>query len=219
VADSVDAVLERLRRERSVVARTDGSIHNLDPVAIGAEEGEALARWVRDERAGRTLEVGLGYAVSTLYICGALVDSREPAARHVALDPYQTARFSGCGVQLLEDAGVRQLVDLVEEESQLALPRFVAERRRFDLAFVDGNHLFDGVFLDLVYLGRLVRPGGIVFVDDCQLPAVARAVSFVVKNLAWRGEDGSTADPDHHWLVLRTADAPVERSFDHFVDF
>ena len=43
------------------------------------------------------------------------------------------------------------------EESQIALPRFLTEERSFDLAFVDGNHRFDEVFLDLVYLGRLAQ--------------------------------------------------------------
>ena len=76
-----------------------------------------------------------------------------------------------------------ELIEYRAEESQFALPRFLGEGRRFDLAFVDGNHRFDGVFLDLVYLGRLVRGGGIVFLDDYQLPAVARAVSFCTTNL------------------------------------
>ena len=39
----------------------------------------------------------------------------------------------------------------------IVLPRLVADGRRFDLALVDGTHRFDGVFLELVYLGRLVR--------------------------------------------------------------
>ena len=94
-----------------------------------------------------------------------------------------------------------------------------ATGRRFDLAFVDGNHRFDGVFVDLVYLGRLVRPGGIVFVDDYQLPAVARAASFFVTNLGWTIEEVSTADEHHHWAVLRTSAAPDTRRFDDFVDF
>jgi hypothetical protein len=99
------------------------------------------------------------------------------------------------------------------------LPRLVAEGRRFDLAFVDGNHRFDGVFLDLVYLGRLVRGGGIVFLDDYQLPAVARAVSFCTTNLRWTVEEVSPPDELHQWAVLRTPAAPSERRFDHFVDF
>jgi len=31
---------------------------------------------------------------------------------------------------------------------------------------VDGNHRFDAVFVDLYYLGRLLRPGGVMFLDD-----------------------------------------------------
>jgi hypothetical protein len=52
------------------------------------------------------------------------------------------------------------LVEFHSEESQIALPRFLTERRSFDLAFVDGDHRFDGVFVDLCYLGRLLRSGG-----------------------------------------------------------
>jgi predicted O-methyltransferase YrrM len=99
------------------------------------------------------------------------------------------------------------------------LPRFLSDRRVFDLAFVDGNHRFDGVFLDLVYLGRLLRPGGIVFVDDYQLPSVTKAVSFCVTNLGWDVEELSTADARHHWVVLRTSTRADERSFDDYVEF
>jgi hypothetical protein len=84
---------------------------------------------------------------------------------------------------------------------------------------VDGNHRFDGVFLDLVFLGRLVRAGGIVFVDDYQLPAVARAASFCVTNLGWTLEEVSTADDLHRWAVLRTSTVPDTRPFDYYVDF
>jgi predicted O-methyltransferase YrrM len=105
-----------------------------------------------------------------------LLVNADPTARHVALDPYQATRFADCGLQFLEETGVAEMVELHVEESQIALPRFLGEARRFHLAFVDGNHRFDGVFVDLVFLGRLVRAGGIVFVDDYQLPAVARGV-------------------------------------------
>ena len=59
-------------------------------------------------------------------------------------------------------AGVGQLIEHIEEESQLVLPQLVRDKRLFDLAFIDGNHRFDRVFLDLYYLRRLVRPAGIV---------------------------------------------------------
>jgi predicted O-methyltransferase YrrM len=186
-------------------------------VSVTPVEAEALRGWVEREGATRTIEIGLGYGVSALAVCEGL--RANGGARHVVIDPFQETRFGGEGLRLLEEAGMAHLVDLYAEESQLVLPRLVAEGRRFDLAFVDGNHRFDGVFLDLVYLGRLVRGGGIVFLDDYQLPAVSRAVSFCTTNLGWKLEEVSPPDELHQWAVLRTPAAPPERRFDHFVDF
>jgi predicted O-methyltransferase YrrM len=174
---------------------------------------------VTREGATRTIEVGLGYGLSAMFIGEALLSGGEASARHVALDPNQETSFADCGLQVLDEAGFGQLVEFHAEESQIALPRFVSEGRSFDFAFVDGNHRFDRVFLDLVYLGRLLRPGGIVFVDDYQLPAVACAAAFFLTNLGWNSEEKSAADDLHQWAVLRTSLAPDTRTFDSFVDF
>ena len=56
-------------------------------------------------------------------------------------------------------------------------------------------------------------------VDEHQLPAVARAVSFCTTNLGWTVEEISVEDPHHHWAALRTASSPDTRRFDHFVEF
>ena len=212
-------LIERLMREGTVVARSDGSVHRLFPVSVNAAEGEALRGWVERERAARTIEIGFGYGVSALFICEALLANDQPDARHVVLDPNQCWRFADCGLQLIEEAGLGRLVEFHTEASEIALPRFLEEGRRFDLAFVDGNHRFDGVFLDLIYLGRLVRGGGIIFVDDFQLPAIAKAASFCTSNLGWTVEDVSRDDDLHHWAVLRIPDIRLERHYEYFVDF
>jgi predicted O-methyltransferase YrrM len=215
----VRGVIERLVRYGTAVARSDGTLHDLFPVAASAAEGEALRGWVVSAGATQTIEVGLGYGISALHVCEGLLANADPAARHVVVDPYQATRFSNCGLQFLEEAGVAELVEHHAEESQIALPRFLGEARRFDLAFVDGNHRFDGVFVDLFYLGRLVRPGGIVFLDDYQLPAVARAASFFLTNVGWRLEEVSAWDDLHRWAVLHTSAIPDTRPFDFYVDF
>ena len=197
----------------------DGTVHRLFPVAISADEGQELRDWVVREQAKSTIEVGLAYGVSALFICQGLVTNGDDGARHTVLDPNQATRFANCGLQALAWAGVAHMVEHHPEESQTALPRFVAEGRRFDLAFIDGNHRYDAVFLDLIYLGRLVRGGGIIFLDDYQLPAVARAVSFCATNLDWTVEKVSSPDAQHQWAVLRTTAKPKERPFDYFVDF
>jgi predicted O-methyltransferase YrrM len=215
----VRQVIERLVRDGTVVARSDGTVHHLFPVAIGAVEGAALCEWVVREGATRTIEIGLGYGLSALFVCEGLLGNGDPAARHVVVDPYQAARFGNCGLQVLDEAGVASLVEHHPEESQIALPRLLSEGRRFDLAFVDGNHRFDGIFLDLVYLGRLLHPGAMVLVDDYQLPAVARAASFCLTNLGWTLEEVSPADALHQWAALRTSSGPDTRPFDFYVEF
>jgi predicted O-methyltransferase YrrM len=223
--ERVREVRERLAAAGNVVAREDGRSRELFPVAIGIEEGLALREWVQKEGAARTLETGLGYAISTLYIWEGLL-ANGPDGRHVAADPYQFSglpqhrtTYVGVGLQTLEEAGVRDLVEFYAEESQIVLPRLLAEGRRFDLAFLDGNHRFEGVFLDLIYSGRLLKEGGIIFIDDTQLPGVRRAVDFCVANLGWVSEDGGK-EGVHEWIVLRTGPGDVFlRSFTEFVDF
>src|ERR1700757_2982213 len=118
----------------------------LTPVAIGPVEGAALRDWVRKEGALHTIETGLGHAVSTLFICEGLV-ANGPEGRHVAMDPHW-ARGHACeGLETLAQAGVRDLVEFHGEGSEVVLPRLLAEGRSFDLAFIDGNHRFEGVFL------------------------------------------------------------------------
>ena len=215
----VRGVIERLVRDGTAVAHSDGALHSLFPVAVYAAEGEALREWVLREGATKTIEIGLGYGISALHVCEGLLGNADPTARHVALDPYQATRFADLGLQFLEEAGLAEMVEHHAEASEIALPRFLGEARNFHLAFVDGNHRFDGVFLDLVFLGRLIRPGGIVFVDDYQLPAVARATSFFLTNLGWKLEEVSPADELHQWAVLRTSVVPDTRPFDYYVDF
>jgi predicted O-methyltransferase YrrM len=186
---------------------------SVSPLRRAARRGPAY------RTAAHTLEIGFGYGISALFICDGLLANADADARHVVLDPNQSTRFGGCGLQLADEAGIAEMLEFHEEASEIALPRFLAEERRFDLAFVDGNHRFDGVFLDLIYLGRLLRPGGILFVDDYQLPAVARAASFCLTNLGWTLEEVSADDDLHHWAVLRTSGIPDARPFDDYVDF
>jgi predicted O-methyltransferase YrrM len=214
----IRSVIERLMVEGSMIAKSDGSTRDVRTVSITASEGEALARWVVRENATQTIEIGLAYGVSALHICRALMGSGASEARHVVLDPFQ-AGFADCGLQVLEEAGVRSLVEFHAEMSQIALPMFLKQKRRFDFAFVDGNHRFDSVFVDLFYLGRLLRKGGVILLDDYQLPGIRRAVSFYAKNLNWRVEQQSARDEDHHWIVLRTAEADDTRDYRYFVDF
>ena len=217
---------ERLLEAGTVTGRAVDRVHELFPVAVDPNEGQALADWVRRERAEATLETGLGFGIATLFIFeGLLENTAEP--RHVACDPYQfeslpghRTRYHGVGLEILGDAGIRDFVEFHAERSEVVLPTLLAEGRQFDLVFIDGNHRFEGVFVDLFYSGRLLKEGGIVFVDDVQLEGVRRAVNFFVTNLGWVPEDEGVEDEHHSWIVVRTGSVDAfYRRFDEFVEF
>jgi methyltransferase family protein len=196
------------------------------PVAIGPQEGAALRDVVIEEGALRTFETGLGFAVSTLFICeGLLVNG--PGGSHVAMDPFQLTpgpsagtTYGGVGLRTLERAGIGSLVEFYDQGSEIVLPRLLEQQRTFDLAFIDGSHRFEAVFLDVVYAARLVPEGGVVFVDDTQVPAVRRTVEFCVHNLGWVKAGSGREGDAHEWSVLRTGPRErLERPFTDFVDF
>ena len=212
----VRLVIDRLVHDGSVLAASDGTEHSIFPVVVSPKECESLRNWVSRERATRTIEIGLGYGISALHICEGLLLNGNHAARHVVLDPNQTWRFADCGLQVLKEAGIRQLVEYHAVESQIALPQFLGEGRSFDLGFVDGNHRFDRVFLDLYYLGHLVRKGGIIILDDYTWPGIKRAVSFFLTNLNWKIEE---TNEEGNQVVLRTAKEADARDGQYFVEF
>jgi predicted O-methyltransferase YrrM len=188
-------------------------------VSIPRQEGEALRAWVIREQASRAIEIGLAFGFSALFICEDLLTQEDAAPQHVALGPWQASAYADCGLRNLSRAGVMPLVEFHPQASRQALPRFLEEQRQFHLAFVDGNHRFDAVFVDLYYLGQLVRRGGVIFLDDFQLPTIRKAAEFFVENLSWKVEDVSPLADQHQWAALRTAEREDARDFQYFVDF
>ncbi len=222
-AQRVRAVIESLDRDGSTSINTGDAKPDFrtvfHTVTITTEEGAALRTWVINKNAARTIEIGLAFGFSALHICEGLLLNGNPDSKHVVLDPWQSSGYANRGLEILEEAGVMPLVEFHYEKSQLALPQFVKDSRQFDLAFVDGNHRFDAVFLDLYYLGHLVRKGGVIILDDYDLPGIERAAAFFIKNLDWTIEETSPSDGEHQWVVLRTSEDEDTRDFRYFVEF
>jgi len=170
---------------------TDGpprvrAVGDFDKVSIPASDGDVLRDLLLAESARTVIEIGLAYGSSALAIAEALAATGSEA-RHVIIDAYQE-KFDGSGWAAIVEAGLTGICSLVEERSQLALPRLVSDGFAADAAFVDGSHIFHNVFVDLFYLRELVRPGGLVILDDCSFPSVATAARYFEVNTAWEPE-------------------------------
>jgi predicted O-methyltransferase YrrM len=161
------------------------------------------------------VEIGLAYGVSALAIAEALIAQQTRRTTHLIIDAFQD-QFRDAGWNATEAAGLGGVCSLVRERSQLALPRLLAEGLVADAAFVDGSHIFHNVFVDLSCLREIVRPGGLVILDDCEWPSVATAVRYFELNTGWQPQPFETTT---RLRAYRLPDPRVEPRFDSFVPF
>jgi predicted O-methyltransferase YrrM len=184
-------------------------------VALPDEDCDVLRDLLVAEQARAVVEIGLAYGSSALAIAEALVTQGRRGASHVVIDAYQHL-FHNAGWQAIESAGLAGVSSLTTGRSQLELPRLVAQEFVADAAFVDGSHIFHNVFVDLHFLREIVRPGGLIVLDDCQWPSVATAVRYFELNTGWTSEQ---IDRPTRLRAYRLPDPRVEPSFQDFRPF
>jgi predicted O-methyltransferase YrrM len=182
---------------------------------VPGSDGDVLRDLLLAENPTTVIEIGLAYGSSALAIAEALVAAGSGEARHVIIDAYQE-HFHGSGWAAITGAGLAGLCCLVEERSQIALPRLLGDGFVADAAFVDGSHVFHNVFVDLSCLRELVRPGGLVILDDCSYPSVATAVRYFEVNTGWAAEP--IARPTR-LRAFRLPEPRTEPSFESFRPF
>ncbi len=195
-------------------------------ITVPERDCDALRDLLIAEGVETVVEIGLAYGSSALAIGEALVsgDARRPL--HVVIDPLQSTVWSNSGWDMMRSAGLDRFARLVLQPSSMALPQLVAEELVADAAFVDGSHRFHEVFVDLYFLRKIVRPGGIVVLDDHWWPSVRTAVHYFETNLGWRAVpdafDGGTLDHAtgrRRAAALRLPDPPFESDFQRFQPF
>jgi predicted O-methyltransferase YrrM len=168
-----------------------------------------------EARAHGVIEIGLAYGSSALAIAEALAGQHENDTKHIIIDPYQD-RFQCVGWEAILAAGLGDLCTLIGERSQLALARLLTEQVVADAAFVDGSHIFHNVFVDLYFLRELVRPGGLIVLDDCQWPSVATAVRYFEVNTGWQPQHVSDQT---RLRAFRLPNPRIEPAFEDFKAF
>jgi predicted O-methyltransferase YrrM len=166
VADAAKAV-ERLVEDKPVFHSGGTRIWNAMPGTL-----ELIARHVSP--GDRTVETGAG--ASTVVFAAA-------GAQHHAISPFgdEHKRIAA----YCTDLGVpTDGVTFVEGPSDRVLPGLVGGPR-FDLAFIDGMHSFPAPVVDFHYVEQLLRPGGVLLLDDVPIPAVAIAFRYMRSSPDW----------------------------------
>lgn len=187
---------------------------DFERVSLPEPECDVLRDVLVAEGACMVIEVGLAYGSSALAIGEALLSTCGWRARHVVIDPFQVSSYSSVGWELLCSAGLEETSRLLIEASSLALPRLLEEGFVADAAFVDGSHRFHEVFVDLYFLRKLVRPGGLIVLDDVEWPSVGGALAYFDLNLGWK-----PIDLGRRLAGRRLPDELVEPEFENFRPF
>ena len=162
--------------------------------AISLEEGLFIQTIVRDVKATMSIDIGLGYGVSSLFICDAL--AKTVNACLITIDPKQFSSEKGIGYNIgkerkgigrynLKNAGYENMIEFYESPSHIVLPKLEEQGIKIDFAFIDGWHTFDYTLLDFFYVDRLLRVGGIVAIHDTKRLSIRKVCRFIITNRSY----------------------------------
>ncbi|NQT75269.1 MAG: class I SAM-dependent methyltransferase [Candidatus Omnitrophica bacterium] len=156
--------------------------------AISPEEGQSLQTLISQFKPTLTLEIGLSYGISALYICDVL--EKKPDTRHIVIDPNQYGglwgdAWEGIGIHNLREAGYESIIEFLNIPSYQALPQLEKEGRKIDFAFIDGWHTFDYALVDFFYIDKMLRVGGIVVFHDADWESIHKLCRYISTNLSY----------------------------------
>jgi predicted O-methyltransferase YrrM len=143
-------------------------------------KGSELNRLVRASGAKKSLEVGLAYGFSTIWILDALPEGGD----HIAIDPFQESYWSGVGATQARRMPKRHF-KVIEDYSIHVLSDLIRAGDRFDFIFIDGNHRFDDVLVDFYLADQILAVGGIMALDDSWMASIRTVANFVATNRAY----------------------------------
>jgi predicted O-methyltransferase YrrM len=152
--------------------------------SLMSDEGRAtLYALIRMMRPSVVVEVGTLFAGTTQVMARALWENGSGVVH--TTDPFGADRCPG-----IIDAWPRELQALTTFyplNSMAFFERLAQQRVVPDLVFVDGNHDFEFALFDLQSAARLIRPGGVVIVDDADQSGPFHAArAFMASVPGWR---------------------------------
>lgn len=178
----MNSVLEHIY-EIGRVEDSEGNLIDPFPAATPLKIGMFLDETIQKYKLKNTLEIGMAYGLSSLFICQAHHDAGS--GNHIAIDPFQERAWKSIGLLNIKRAGLENKLKFFEEGSEKVLPQLYLQGEKIDFAFIDGNHLFDYTLVEFFYLDRILTLGGYIVFDDLWMPSVRKVVSFVLRNRSY----------------------------------
>lgn len=148
--------------------------------SIGDVQIRELFKWASSVE-GNAIEIGSFYGRSTVVIAAGLkVGSR---GKVFAIDPHKNryGSFEKC-VNNINQSGFSDHVEIVRGKSEDVLKSKTPKelfQSNIGLLFIDGNHTYEGIKIDLQWI-KLVNRGGVILFHDYSVnkyPGIVRAIT------------------------------------------
>jgi len=176
--------------------------------AINKEEGEFIYNFLKDKKPKITLEVGLAFGFSAVYIMSA-TDST-----HYVIDAFQE-KYDNLGLKNVENNGFSNRLRFENDFSHNALPKLLKENVKLDFAFIDGGHKFDEIFIDFYYIDLLLNEKAYVLFHDAWMRSTQNVLAWIKNNK----KNYRFIEVPVKNLILLKKIGSEDREWDHFKPF
>lgn len=160
------------------------------PATTPFTQGYRLYQLARRHGLERTLEIGLAFGGSALFLAQA--HRSRNAGHHVAVDPFERSEYGDQALEFIHDAGCGAFFTHLPLTGREAFAQFARERRRFDLVYIDGDHGLGHVLNDFLGAHAVLREGGLLAFDDSHFPSGQRVLGVVRRRFGYTLLDDST---------------------------
>lgn len=142
---------------------------------IKDNEAQFIFEFIIKHEIKRTLETGFAYAKSASHIIAATKQ------KHIAIDPFQND-YKRLGLKNIEKLGFKDYMDFREDYSHNVLPELIKKGEKFEFIFIDGDHKFDGEFVDFYYADILLENNGYILLHDTWMRSTRLVMEFINSN-------------------------------------
>lgn len=144
-------------------------------IAVKESEAEFIYDFLKEHNCQRTLEVGMGYARSATHILAAT------GRKHIGMDPFQSD-YDNHGLKNIKKLGLDENFEFHADFSHNVLPKLHQKDATFDFIFIDGDHKFDGIFVDFYYADLMLEEGGYILFHDTWMRSTQMVRQFIKTN-------------------------------------
>ncbi len=142
---------------------------------VKTEEAKFLYDFIKEKGIKKTLEIGFAFGKSASHIMAA------SEAEHIAIDPFQS-NYKDFGLKNLEKLKMKDLLKFYPDYSHNVLPKLANEDLKFEFIFIDGDHKFDGIFVDFYYSDLIIEDKGYLLFHDTWMRSTRLVEQFIKKN-------------------------------------